>query len=147
MELREKLCSLRKERSISQSEIAERLEVSRQTVSRWETGTSVPTTENLMRLSTLYGVPLDELMENNWIPPRPKEQEVPEPTVLEPPKLRYGKRLLSALAAVLLISAFAFGILFAQQKDSNVISTADLEGEVIDQTTLGESIIGFPPTE
>jgi len=62
MELREKLYGLRKEHRISQLEVAEKLGVSRQTVSRWETGTSVPTTENLAHLSKLYDVPLDVWM-------------------------------------------------------------------------------------
>ena len=79
MKLQEKLHRLREENGISQINLAEKLEVSRQTISRWEAGTSVPTTENLMRLSVLYGVPLDEwvkeighrpAVQNPWIPGR-----------------------------------------------------------------------------
>ena len=68
MKLQEKLHRLREENGISQINLAEKLEVSRQTISRWEAGTSVPATENLMRLSVLYGVPLDEWVKEDWTP-------------------------------------------------------------------------------
>ena len=53
MELPDKLRCFRIENGISQLEAAEKLEVSRQTVYRWETGTSLPSMVNLMRLSKL----------------------------------------------------------------------------------------------
>lgn len=65
MKLEEKLIHLRKEEGLSQSKLAEMMGVSRQTISRWETGTSVPTSENMKYLSRLYGVSLDELLHND----------------------------------------------------------------------------------
>ena len=62
MVLSEKLAALRKEHGYSQLYVAERLQVSRQAISRWEVGSSVPSTENLLELSRLYGVSLDELV-------------------------------------------------------------------------------------
>ena len=62
MELKDKLVSLRKGKGLSQLELAEALNVSRQAVSRWEVGTSVPTMEKLIALSKLYDIPLDELV-------------------------------------------------------------------------------------
>ncbi len=62
MVLSEKLAALRKDHGYSQLYVAERLNVSRQAISRWEVGSSVPSTENLMELSRLYGVSLDELV-------------------------------------------------------------------------------------
>ena len=62
MVLSEKLAALRKEHGYSQLYVAERINVSRQAISRWEVGSSVPSTENLMELSRLYGVSLDELV-------------------------------------------------------------------------------------
>lgn len=55
MKLEEKLIRLRKQSNLSQSEVAEALGVSRQSISRWECGTARPTTENLIALSQLYG--------------------------------------------------------------------------------------------
>lgn len=58
MELKEKLVGLRKEKGLSQLELAELAKVSRQAVSRWEVGSAIPSTNNLKFLSDLYGVPI-----------------------------------------------------------------------------------------
>lgn len=65
MELQEKLTQYRKEKGLSQVEVAEELGVSRQAVSRWETGAAMPTSENLICLSKLYGVTLDKLIQGD----------------------------------------------------------------------------------
>ena len=57
-----KLVSLRKQKGITQMELAEKLNVSRQAISRWEVGAAVPTTDNLKVLSELYGVSIDYLL-------------------------------------------------------------------------------------
>ena len=65
MQLPEKLTYLRKQKGLTQSNLAEALNVSRQAISRWEVGTAVPSTDNLKVLSTLYGVPIDDLLNDN----------------------------------------------------------------------------------
>lgn len=62
MEFNNKLYDLRKKKGLSQEELASRLNVSRQTVSKWEVGESAPDMENLVALSELFGVSLDELV-------------------------------------------------------------------------------------
>lgn len=62
MDLKETLQSYRKRQGLSQIELAEALDVSRQTVSKWETGSALPSAENLMALGRLYGVPVDALL-------------------------------------------------------------------------------------
>lgn len=62
MDLKETLVFFRKKQGLSQIELAEALEVSRQTVSKWETGAALPSAENLLALSRLYGVPVDDLL-------------------------------------------------------------------------------------
>ncbi len=57
----EKLQSLRKDKNITQEQIAEVLGISRQSVSKWETGASYPDTQNLIRLAEILGVTVDEL--------------------------------------------------------------------------------------
>lgn len=64
MKMTEKLAFLRREKGLSQLELAERLGVTRQAVSRWETGTAAPTVENLRILSALYGISLDDLLDD-----------------------------------------------------------------------------------
>ena len=65
MELKEKLVALRKEKGLTQSAVAEKLDVSRQTISRWESGIALPSTDNLKSLSALYGVPIDYLLNSD----------------------------------------------------------------------------------
>ena len=78
MELKEKLSRLRKEKGLTQLELAEALNVSRQAVSRWEVGTAVPALDNLVSLSGLYGVPLDYLVRDEMEqPPAEVEKAVP----------------------------------------------------------------------
>ena len=62
MELAEKLMGLRKERGLSQEELADRLGVSRQAVSRWEQGATYPDVPNLRKLTQVFGVSADYLI-------------------------------------------------------------------------------------
>lgn len=62
MNLGEKIFRLRTEKNWSQSDLAEALDVSRQSVSKWETDASVPDIDKLVRLSDLFGITLDELI-------------------------------------------------------------------------------------
>lgn len=71
MKLHEKLYQLRKEKGLTQAELAERLEVSRQSVSNWEVGTTTPSTKRLKDISQLYDVPLDYLLNED----SPEKQE------------------------------------------------------------------------
>ena len=61
MEFRERLYQLRKGRGISQEELGARLGVSRQAVSKWETGAAAPDMENLLALAREFGVSVAEL--------------------------------------------------------------------------------------
>lgn len=61
MKIAEKLVYLRKEKGLSQLKLAEMMDVSRQAISRWETGVAVPSSENLKYLGKLYDVSLDYL--------------------------------------------------------------------------------------
>ena len=62
MEFNNRLYQLRKQRGFSQEELASRLNVSRQTVSKWEVGDSTPDMEKLMAMSELFDVSLDQLV-------------------------------------------------------------------------------------
>lgn len=65
MNLPEKLTYLRKQKGLTQSDLAETLNVSRQAISRWEVGTAAPSTDNLKMLGNLYGVSVDYLLNDN----------------------------------------------------------------------------------
>lgn len=62
MNLPEKLVLLRKQKGLTQLELAETLQVSRQAISRWEVGSAAPSTDNLKELSNLYDVSVDYLL-------------------------------------------------------------------------------------
>lgn len=61
MELREKLIVLRDEAGLSQQAVASQLGLSRQAITRWESGATVPTMDNLKSLAKIYTVSLDWL--------------------------------------------------------------------------------------
>lgn len=90
MELCQKLSYLRVELSMSQFTVAEALHVSRQAISQWERGEVLPSLENLIHLSKLYQISLDELLNNRAEPPfqppitRPLPQKPAEPEKVEP---------------------------------------------------------------
>ena len=107
MELAQRLAEARKARGLSQAEAAERLGVSRQAISRWETGAGIPTLDNLMQLGTLYQVSLDALVygagpaeteEPHTVPET--EAQMQEPEMTREPKRRRPVLLGTALALV-----------------------------------------------
>ena len=62
MTLGQRIRLYRKKLNISQEELGARLGVSRQAVSKWETGTADPSTSNLLALAKLFGVSAEELL-------------------------------------------------------------------------------------
>lgn len=64
MTFAEKLRSLRKQAGMSQEKLAEKLGVSRQAVTKWETETGIPDIENIMAVSALFDISIDELLGN-----------------------------------------------------------------------------------
>ena len=73
MEFNNKLYELRKQKGFSQEELANRLNVSRQTISKWEVGESTPDMEKLVAISDLFEVSLDELVKG-------EEAKIAEPS-------------------------------------------------------------------
>lgn len=64
MELSKKLYQLRKQQGLSQEQLAERLNVSRQAISKWESGTAIPETDKLLAISNYFQVSLDYLVKD-----------------------------------------------------------------------------------
>ena len=62
IEIANRLQKLRKENGYSQEELADKLGISRQAVSKWERAESSPDTDNLIVLAKLYNISLDELL-------------------------------------------------------------------------------------
>lgn len=79
MKLEEKLVSLRKAKGLSQMKLAEKMNVSRQAISRWETGAAIPSSEKLKYLSDLYSVSLDYLLSDSADAPEQNRRISNEP--------------------------------------------------------------------
>ena len=78
----DKLIALRKKAGWSQEELAQQLNVSRQSVSKWEGAQSVPDLDKIVQLSRIFGVSTDYLLKDE-----PEEQE-PAPSLPEQPQRR-----------------------------------------------------------
>lgn len=64
MTFAEKLKTIRKQAGMSQEKLAEKLGVSRQAVTKWETDAGIPDIENIMAISSLFDISIDELLSN-----------------------------------------------------------------------------------
>lgn len=160
MDVAERLAALRKRAGLSQGDVAERLNVSRQAVSRWETGFTVPSTDNLSHLGRLYGVTLDELLSYSAPLPleKPREKsteeapaqqpkaEAPAPT--PPPAAAsapaHAKVIIIALSILCLLLAIGVGVLLHQSFDKSSQNAGiefdadEMQQEVIDETVSDE---------
>lgn len=86
MTLGEKLLKLRKAQGWSQEELAGRIGVSRQALSRWEAGNAMPDVERVVLLSDLFGVSTDYLLRKDWT------QDAP---VVQPEQKQTERRIVS----------------------------------------------------
>ena len=161
MKLEERLTALRQEKGLSQAEVAEQLDVSRQAISRWETGKAVPTVDNLACLSRLYGVPMEALLYGDEgaepVRQETKEEAVPEPeetaqgTPERPAGTAPGKQkgsgtsrrkaaVLVLAAACVLLAGTVFYMAAVQDEDAaeEVVMYEDIAADSIDDSEIRE---------
>lgn len=74
MTLGQRICKFRKERNLSQGDLADALEVSRQSISKWETDSSVPELDKLVKLADVFEISLDALVRGEYEQPEPNEK-------------------------------------------------------------------------
>ena len=114
MSLSENIYRLRTEKNMSQLDLAEALEVSRQSVSKWETGTAVPELDKLVKMAKLFEISLDELVSGEAQPEKPEPAPfiAPEPQVIyvEKPAFPTVKRH-HVIGAVILSCALIYAVL------------------------------------
>ena len=79
MTFKEKLVKLRKLRSITQDELASAVGVSRQAVYKWESGQSYPAVPKLLEIKKLFGISIDDLLDDNYevVLPEKKKKRLP----------------------------------------------------------------------
>lgn len=90
IEIANRLVQLRKQHGYSQEELAAKLGLSRQAVSKWERAEASPDTDNLIMLSRVYGVSLDELLKTDEPIPEPEHDKGVKVTINGKP-LRFNK--------------------------------------------------------
>lgn len=103
MTFAEKLLQLRKRDGLSQEELADRLEVSRQAISRWEMGTVMPDSVNLLKISDLFGVSADYLLRDEIL----EEKDIPVVKRTEDSLMKEHNRRI-ALFAMIALQAMGF---------------------------------------
>ena len=160
MDLTERLAQARKARGLSQAEAAERLNVSRQAISRWETGAGMPTLDNLIQMGKVYEVSLDELVYGTEAA-EAGEEAAPEPEVppeaLEPVQAPKGRRhVLPVVLALVAVGVLALGIWggalmnSARSKQSSSVIVVGGAGQELDKLPLdraGERVGPFGEVE
>lgn len=108
MTLGQRISAYRKTLGISQEELGARLGVSRQAVSKWETGAAAPDIENLLALAREFGVSVAELTQTPEPPSRNAPEAAESPASSSPPRRRRGW---IALVIVLVLLVFMAGTL------------------------------------
>lgn len=106
----ERLYQLRKEKNLSQEDLAERLEVSRQSISRWENGTATPDFDKTVRLSELFETTTDYLLKGRVAPSNTPDLEVEMHATKT--ALPTWRKVLSAVLLVLSGIGFLNGLFF-----------------------------------
>lgn len=107
MKLSDKLVGLRKSAGMSQEELAEKLNVSRQAVSRWEMGTAMPDAANILQLSKLFHVTTDYLLNEEY----ESDADLPQVRAVKADGVHQGMILLVTLEVMSLILQFTAAIL------------------------------------
>ncbi len=130
MTLAEKILRLRTAQELSQGDLADRLEVSRQSVSKWETGQSVPDLDKIIKLADLFGVSVDELVRESEQPKPERSTTEPQVIYVEKPSGPTPTQITGAVLMVLGGLAVILGLVF------NVVLVA---------LGLVLFILGFPP--
>ena len=138
MELQEKLNILRKQHKLTQMELANKLGVSRQAISKWEQGTAFPSTENLIQLGKLYGVSIEVLTTPELTLDGVAQQKTNDtPPAEAKPNTSGTKRLIAVAAAGILLGGLIVGMVafFGGAKvPAETTPIKDLDKEVIDIT-------------
>lgn len=147
MELHDRLHELRKKNGYTQAELAEKLGVSRQSISNWELGTIVPSTSRLKKISELYSVPLETLLRDDVSGEQKKDDEnatniesvssesdpvANEDTVAKKRhKKKYALVVLAGAAILLVLGVVAFSIAMGNAEKSGT-QLDQLENEEIE---------------
>lgn len=149
MNLYENIGRLRRQQGLSQENLAEKLGVSRQAISKWESGAATPEIDRLIELSRLFGVTLEELLGLE------EAASQKGPSGLEALLEQYGEKqrrhrrqamcLSAGAAALLLLLSILAGVQLARlRRDTESLrqDISRLEGQVAQQGTVQYPAVG-----
>ncbi len=136
MKLSDKLITLRKENGWSQEDFAEKLDVSRQAISRWENGTALPDAQNILQISKLFNVTADYLLNDDYengtdIPTVETEAEEAKPLVRKKKYLHW-----LSISLIILLSACAIIAVLYQGPHTHPELTRVVENEIAPTCTV-----------
>ena len=148
MSLAEKMIELRKQNGLSQQDLADRLGVSRQAISRWETGAVQPLADSVKSLAQVFQVSTDYLLNDDLDTPTPPPTAQPAPPQEKPKSARKHRKWLLALAAlaaaaVLVLVTAAGTAYYLQWKERQPVSMYDLPRETAEESIRDRSVITF----
>ena len=112
--LSEKLYKLRKNSGLSQEQLAEQLNVSRQAISKWESGIATPESEKLITISKYFGVSVDYLLKDD----EEDKAKVTDTTIEEKPKLIAG--IIICIAGILSMVIWGLLSIFSPEASDQI---------------------------
>lgn len=127
MEFGKKIQFLRKENRMSQEKLAERINVSRQAISKWEQGTAVPDTDNIVQLSKFFQVPIEYLLFDEYDSVEEVEPTSNQETTLGIKKERSVLMIIVGAILEILAVCFAYIIQYYDMDQNGSCYTEALE--------------------
>lgn len=133
-----KLIELRKEKGMTQLQLAESLNYSDKAVSKWERGESIPDAYTLLKIAKLFSVPLDLLLDGDYTPPKEKKEAEGEKTFSEKVGGKRAKHIFIPLIAAL-GTYFVASVVFFVLK--NIPSTQEFAPLAFQYSTVAVFIV------
>lgn len=144
MSFAKKMIELRKQNGLSQQDLADRLGVSRQAISRWETGAVQPLADSVKSLAQVFQVSTDYLLNDDLDTPTPPHSPQPTPTPQEEPTpARKHRKWLLALAALVAVAAIAGTALYHKWKEDQPVSIYDMNRETAEESIRDRSVVMY----
>ena len=148
MSFAKKMIELRKQQNLSQQDLADRLGVSRQAISRWETGAVQPLADSVKSLAQVFQVSTDYLLNDDLDTPTPPPTAQPAPPQEKPKSTRKHRKWLLALAAlaaaaVLVLVTAAGTAYYLQWKERQPVSIYDMNRETAEESIRDRSVVMY----
>ena len=148
MNFAEKMIELRKQQNLSQQDLADRLGVSRQAISRWETGAVQPLADSVKSLAQVFQVSTDYLLNDDLDTPTPPPTAQPAPPQEKPKSARKHRKWLLALAALaaaaVLVLVTASGTMaYLRWEEDHPVSMYDVLSEKDDGQSDGTFTVSW----